>query len=325
MKRRRLTACLSLTVAACATTRPQPESVTKPAVDVAQAVAPPSEAPKPGDPIVTIVDRGSDPRTLLRYRIVPGTTSTISNETKMTMVMATGGQPPVEIKMPAMIFEQEMSWSAAAAPGEVQLTSRVTNARSLGGSESLPTTVAAVDKMLVGMIGFKIEAVLTSRGRFRSVKIDVPPGVSPQAAQMGPILESAIRQSVAAWPDETVGLGAKWQVKTEIGLGGMKLEQISSFTLESLKGDAVALKVNVSQKADPQELHLSAGQLPSDTKVLLESHSAEGSGRYAIDLTGRLLSATAGMQSKTKSALVKGAQRTPINSEIHLDMAIKPR
>ena len=86
----------------------------------------------------------------------------------------------------------------------------------------------------------------------------------------------------APFPEEEVGLGSKWKHKAVIEVMGMKVEQVTTFTLVALKGPRGKLKVEIEQEIDTDDLDVPG--MPAGASVELDDFTSKGTGTIVFDL-----------------------------------------
>ena len=92
-------------------------------------------------------------------------------------------------------------------------------------------------------------------------------------------LEQSIEQLSCPLPEEAVGIGAKWRVKTRL-VTTFALDQEAEYELVELVGDRGVLKITVRQSAKDQVM-----KLPNGPEARLVRLKSEGGGEMRFDLT----------------------------------------
>jgi hypothetical protein len=218
--------------------------------------------------------------------------------------------PPVHIVL--AIAPQEVS-----ATGDLTYAWRVTSA-SVTADPQTPSTLADGMRAEVAAIEhLSGSAVVTSRGISTRVSIDpeqwheAPSGTTgaaspndadgasrPGAAgetraagamspgvtgQMVEQVRQTLRDVAAPFPDEDVGLGARWEKLSQLASRDARVTQTEVFTLTEVAGSAGALDDILAQTAPPQPLLSPGGSTGPQARI--DSMLASGDGKTQFDLT----------------------------------------
>jgi hypothetical protein len=119
-------------------------------------------------------------------------------------------------------------------------------------------------------------------------------------------------------PEESVGVGGRWNVKSDLLIGGIALTMTSEVALRSIEGNIVTLTTSITQKGDPQDMK--SADLPAGAKVHLHSMKAAGEGTTKINLA-RIVPASADTTviSDTDMTVTMAGMPRPQNMTQHLE------
>lgn len=99
--------------------------------------------------------------------------------------------------------------------------------------------------------------------------------------------QGLISHMVVPLPDQPIALGGSWKVISDLHVLGVVVEQVTTYTLESLNGSVIglAIEVSASQPQEPTRIDIPV-QLEDGAAPLAEvtDWSAEGSGTAVVDL-----------------------------------------
>lgn len=253
--------------------------------------------PAPGQPaIVALVSAGSPPRAAIRYKVAPTFKSRLDMIMTMGMNMDMGGMQ-LPMSMPAMKMSADVAVTGVAPTGDITY-SLVFADMTIDSAGADPNIVAAMQGALPSMKGMKGTAVVTARGVQKSVNMDMST-VSPAFQQTMQAMSNSLDNMSLPFPEEPVGVGAKWEVKQSPSSGGMKTFQKISIELTAADGNTISLAVKTEQTAPAQPVN--NPQLPAGATMSLVNLSGSGTGTMTIKLDS--LVPTSEMNAKTTTVM----------------------
>jgi len=243
-----------------------------------------SEAAAPlKDPVVTVKNKGKDPRKELRYTPDKGCKSSLAMTLRMEMTTEMGAFKPPQTKIPAQETKFDFEVTSVSPNGDIAYNYRVSDVKIAEGEEGVnPMVSNAMKTQLEGIKGLSGSAVVTARGFTKKATVTVPEGASPTVKQMLESMTQSAQQFSAPLPEEAVGVGAVWTVATTIEQNGMSIDQTTTYEVLGFEGDAVQLKAVVEQSAKEQEVHPSG--VPAGMKVKLISYKGKGEGKTTLQM-----------------------------------------
>jgi hypothetical protein len=232
---------------------------------------------------VSVLDEGRKPRRRLRYvwRIDQHEELTMNLQTVASTenpdADATGvALPPVRIVLaidPSGVSpEGDMHFAWRVASSHVKADPGIASQLADG----MRTEVAAIEH-LAGT------AVVTSRGLVQSIVID-PKSASlgESSGQMVEQVRQTLRGVAVPFPEEEVGLGARWQKLSELSSKDALITQSDTFALRSLAATRGSVDDVLAQTAPPQPLKTPGA--PEEGQARMESMLASGTARMTFDL-----------------------------------------
>jgi hypothetical protein len=125
-------------------------------------------------------------------------------------------------------------------------------------------------------------AVVTSRGLAKDVSIDTAPTLDSGATgQMVEQIRQTLRDVAAPFPEEDVGVGARWQKLSEVASNEAKVTQTETFTLKEVGPMQGAVDNVLAQTAPPQALPASG--LPPGAQARMESMLVSADAKTKFD------------------------------------------
>lgn len=235
---------------------------------------------------VKLLDPGSQPRKVLRLHVKPGDKQTMILTIKASMdmpAMAGRGAPGI----PPLNVPADVSVDSVAPNGDITFDA-VLGEVSLASSAGLPPQAVAQAKKAFGTVkGFTVTMLLSSHGDGRLLSIKAPPGAPPDMEQGISKAQQTISTMhtttpILALPEEPVGPGAKWEVKTDVTTNGMAINTTATYQLESVDGDRISVskKVDFSVNGSPT----GPGVMPTPMPMGSVNISGDWTGTSALDL-----------------------------------------
>ncbi len=211
---------------------------------------------------VRLIDAGAEPREALRYALTPARTTALEMGLTMTIELAQGDRAVPSQKIPRIGTLLDLTTAAAPVDGGLGVSAVVRDV-SIAKDAGLPQQVA--DKLLPHlstMKGLTLGYVVTPEGRVRQASAQLPGGKTAGADATLQQMSQSLESMIAPFPEEPVGLGARWEVVARFDSSGTELVQWSTFELRERDATGARLGLEVQQaaaKADVQPPNLPAG------------------------------------------------------------------
>lgn len=233
------------------------------------------------EPTVKLLDAGSQPRKVLRYHLKAGDKETMVMTMKMSMEMP-GADAGQAMKIPAMSMPMDVTVQSVAPNGDITYAMVMDEPGVTDEPGANPMVVQAMKGALATIKGLTVNGVVSDRGVTRQVDMKLPADADPAMRQSMDQMRENVSNMGAPLPQEAVGPGAKWEVKTHVNSGGIAIEQTATYELASLSGDRWSAKCTMVQSAGNQTI-----QNPSmgSAKMNLLKLSSKGGGTINADLS----------------------------------------
>lgn len=234
-----------------------------------------------GPPEVKLLEPGSEPRKVMRLHPKPGDKQSLT-VTRSQSVEIKIGQMQTPVKLPPMTFTIETTVKEVAPEGDITYEF-VVNDASVGEDAGVQPQVAAAMKMAAsGVKG------LTGTGRLASHgvnKTEISPPANPQLQQVANEVKESFDDAFAAFPEEAIGSGARWEVRETLKTQGMTMRGTTTYQLVSLEGERVTATGTGTASAANQKIESPAMQ---GVKVDLTKLAGTAKGEVNLDL-GKLM------------------------------------
>lgn len=253
-----------------------------------------SDASKPGPgtkvkadqtPVVKLADAGAEPRRKLRLALVKGSKLRAALTLKFGIQLEAEGKPlpsnvipPIRVDLTTTVTEVRANGDARIAFGYERI--EVVDDGTAEKAVIDQVRASGIDKLA----NVKGETTITPRGVSVDSSIDVPDDLPPTLKQVVDQLSQQTGNLTVPFPEEAVGVGAKWNATTSTKAGGVKTKLVLAYGLRQLDGDQYVLDLSYEQTAEPQKADFPG--LPAGTTVQLQDLLIKGKG----DLAGMLAS-----------------------------------
>ncbi len=217
--------------------------------------------------VVRLLEAGESPQEL---RLAPAANLAQRSEAVVKMSMSMMG---MSMDMPAMrIVTDNTVNKVAPETGEISYHFEITEAELVDAQNADPMMVQGMQQAIAGMVGTNGDLTISNRGLpIGEADIEMTgdelPGMDPNSMAMGIPL-----------PEEPVGVGGSWEVKTNLTQQGISIEQTAVYEIVSINDGTLQLKVSITQTAPAQQIS------QQGMTMLLKEFSSQGSGSGTIRL-----------------------------------------
>ncbi|MBW2462357.1 MAG: hypothetical protein JRH11_11985 [Deltaproteobacteria bacterium] len=263
-----------------------------------------------------LLSPGVGARMPLRYQVPDG------DRESFDMVIVLGvtagmGANHTFVESPPISFEVSMGPVHHRPDGRYRYEMKVRHV-GLDLPEGTPEELATALSAEIAQMG-RIEGWLEvdDRGITRGVRGPQPTGVPPRTQTMLGNIRSAL-QSIP-FPEEPVGIGARWQVERTVDLHTHDVDQVVTYELVDLAGTRGQLRITVEQTAEAQPLH----NLPAGAEGRLDTYVGRGNGEAVFDLTSMTPLVGLAFQSAMHATSSGGASE--LTMETHSSVTVRPR
>ena len=212
-----------------------------------------------GAPSLEILDPGSEPRTQLVIRAEEGDTASSMLTLQLAIEatiddVAAPTQPVPEMSFDLTTTVEDVSETVIATRfeyGDVEVVAQDVD----------PAVVERVESTLAGFEDISGELSITPQGVFVHASVDTPDSLDPALESMLDQVTQQFQSLTVPFPDEPVGVGASWLVKTDFEVGGIVSNLTSTYSLADLNRDEFTLDVESEQTIEPGSLDDDVGNV----------------------------------------------------------------
>lgn len=322
-------AAAALLAFACQPNKDQPQADAKPAVPAPKDATTPTTPTTPtGEPapagdgaIITLLDPGAEPREPLRLQLSAGQAQNMTMTMRMGMEMAMGPNKMPKTSIPPMQMVMSLSVKEITPEGDIKSEFSLDKIDVLPDPSAMPGVVDQLKSMLGTMQKISGTSTITPRGIVKSADFQLPDDLNPQIKQTMDGMRQQVNQMSVPFPEEALGIGAKWTVRQNLEQQGMKLSQTATWELKERSGTVVKLASTIVQEAAPQ--NVSAPGMPPGASVRLESLNSSGSGTTDVDLAKVApIKGTMSMTSSVTMTTEANGVKMPMSMNMDLGLEI---
>ena len=211
-----------------------------------------SEPPERVAPTMRVLAPGYEPREKVRYTIDPADWERISLDLAMGGTMQIGDQvgqsfgPPVRITV-------TMGPSQQLPDGRLRHSIAITNVQVADMGEKMdPRVIEQTQAQFAPLLLVKGWSDMDDRGIVWRSELQALDQVSPRLRTMLSNIRTALIS--IPFPEEPIGLMARWQVERRFSVSGVLLNQTVTYTLSQRQGNQLRLQVTGRQTAPPQAM-----------------------------------------------------------------------
>jgi len=232
---------------------------------------------------VTLLEAGSAPRTPLRLHPKKG--DTLSSVLTMEVGMSTASVG-TEPKMPrARVARIRLATEVAhVTPDGAFRCDYTVRGLSMNPDPDIPPQEAGeIQDKLDAMEGLSGFTVFDSRGVARQSGVNPPEtAIAPEVKQRFDDAMHSLDQICRPFPEEPVGVGARWKVEQSFSTNGMRIHQTTTCTLTALDANGLTLAIALKQSAPEQDV-VSPDSPSAKVRLLCFESSGEGELQSSLD------------------------------------------
>ena len=267
---------------------------------------------------VTLLAPGAEPRRPLRYKIAANHKSLMDMTMTMGMNMNVGGSA-MPMDLPPILMSATIDVTGVAANGDITFDLEFTKMGVGPGAD--PNIASAMETAGASIKGLKGTATTTNRGVTKSVKLDLSKLDAGMQQMMGQ-MTSSVENVSAPFPEEAVGVGARWETRQALANGGVTMFQKAEYELTAVDATSVSMKIKIDQVAPAQAFSNPA--MPAGVDTSLDKMSGTGTGTMTIRFDSLVPTSTVDTLSSMAMTMSMGGQVQSMTSDTRLKMSVAP-
>ena len=230
---------------------------------------------------VRVLDAGKEPLAKLAYAATKGDTQPLRIDIEQKMVAIAQGQK-TPITGPPQALDVDM------ATGDVDDTTGALVTLLLRGITLKPAdgvdaeVLGELQKQLSTLSGYTLTERVSPSGEISSATTKLPPTAPKGAEAFLTAVNDVFRSMLPSFPEQPVGVGAKWQAISREDRGGASVVQLAEYTLKEQTGTKVTLGYSMRQIAAGDQIKLPV-PVPEGTSTKITKFSSSVTGSLVVD------------------------------------------
>ena len=230
----------------------------------------------------TLITAGRAPRSPLRLALTKGSVSDVTMEMTQSIEQSLDGKSTNSVQTPPISFGTQTTVDAVAADGNAQITSSYHDIAVVDDGSFTAAQRAQLQSGLAPLTAMKVAATITTRNVYVASTVTGAEGLGATTAQLVEQVSDQSSNLAVPFPEEAVGVGARWRSSSATTLAGIDIRQSYEFTLLERDGNVVKVSMKTTQAAPRQRATLPG--LPTGTKVTITKYRVSGSGTITMEL-----------------------------------------
>lgn len=209
----------------------------------------------PGDPnAAKLVEPGADPKAPKRYVFPAGKSEVRVGQVRVAVSVEMPGAPPQQQAQPAVELTMKLA-SKAAQKGIFPFEVKLEKVGLAEGQGLDPRAAAQAAKELSTLVGTTAKFDVTARGNVGELSVAGDEKMAKQgAAEILEALQQTLEFVTVPFPEEPIGVGAKWEVTSVSASQGAKVTTATTFQLKEWSGDAGTITADIVRSAPKSPL-----------------------------------------------------------------------
>jgi len=275
---------------------------------------------------LTLVEAGAEPRQVLRYRPKPGSKVDLemvnTQQMKMEMIGPDGTAMPMPGMgdlSPTMIMGMHQEVGQPVDNGMIPVTVGYTEMSVTGVPDEMKGAMLAGMKPLEGT-SFRM---LVDQKTGKITQIDVDSDTSDELYGALQSMADGFSRNMAQFPDEPVGVGAKWTIDLDMNMAGMQLGATNHMTVTKIQGDRVEMAFDMVMNKGDSKMDFPG--MPPGAEVDFTRFEASGSGTHVIDLATMATLSTSKTDMDLAMKVAAEGQNMGMNMKMNQKSEIRPK
>lgn len=219
--------------------------------------------------ISKLLEPGAEPRVVRRYAFAAGKPELRVGQVRVAVTVVAPGRPPEQQAEPALDLTMKLS-TKGLAKGNFPFEVKLEKASLAEGQGLDPRTAAEAQKQLSPLVGLGAKLDISPRGVVGDLTFAGDEKMAkPGTAEVLQMLQQTLEFAAVPFPDEAIGVGAKWEMSTVNVAQGTKVTTTTVFLLKEWAGDGGVITAEIARsapKAPLQDPRMPGAQLTLEGK-----------------------------------------------------------
>lgn len=270
--------------------------------------AKPEAEAKPAGPVITVIEKGTDPKVELRFRPTIG--AKMTTETTLNvgfMVSGMGGTMVIRATL-------DMEIGKGTAEKEYALTGKLTKC-AMDDDPNNPMA-GQLKPMIDGLQGVTFAGQFNESGKWTTSPAKNMKGVPPQSKQFAAMVAVVFNDLILETPADALGVGGSWSDARSVKAQGSELTSKTTYKVTKIDGKVVTLSFTEERKGGATTLQMMGMQ------VQVKKVTASGTGSMTLDLANGIATAGAMKTKMTQETESMGNIESTMDGKLTTKVAV---
>jgi hypothetical protein len=199
------------------------------------------DKPKPPPPPVDgveLVNPGTEPRQVLRYKLAPGGVATLEVATELDAKLA-----DLDVKIPTLVLGIDLTTTTVEPGGTARMKLTVVSGKAVSRSEADLPAMPVMERQAKLMTGMVVAYTLAPTGEITATKVEETGRdlSEPMQEQTRTLLQTT-EQLAMTLPTQPIGVGAIWKHRRTMKLNQLTVVTVTMVEVTAIDGDVLAFK-----------------------------------------------------------------------------------
>jgi hypothetical protein len=237
---------------------------------------------------ITVLAKGAEPRTRLRYMAVRAYTDHMTLRMDQSVVMEMSSEAVLPLRL-VSTRGADITVTDVQASGDISFAVTFTPIGLETGPGGVPSNdpkfqdlalaVQGVNGVIKSLTG---NCTISDRGLPRWAQFDMSKVTDPMQRQILEPVVTAVKNVSTPLPEEAIGIGARWEVRRSPGDDNVQTPRKTVFKLAALEGHLMRLTATMDQPAPSAPFD--GLDLPPGTEARVRKYDYSGSGTLTLRL-----------------------------------------
>ena len=225
--------------------------------------------------------------------------------------------------IPAIVMTLNTKVVSVSPEGEIRYDIAFSDCSVEAGGEQ-PEIAEMLKDVLAPLSKVSGTCLVTTRCFNKETKLNPPEGLDASSSSMFDNMKQQVGQIGSPFPEEAVGVGARWKVSSKIKSQEIGVDQVTTVELLEIKDGVARMSVSLEQTASAGQ-KLTPPGLPPGASLEVQSLKPTGSGKMEHALASVApVSSAMKMGTDVSMKVVQGEEAHTMSQHIGLEMIISP-
>jgi hypothetical protein len=245
-----------------------------------------AEAPRPATslaPKLKLLDPGTGKKKVYRYKFKANQKYKVEMDLSLSVEVKEGDQERPGQSLPIMRIGMTVHTGKVQPDGSVEARYEFTSSKVIANNPAEEQVAGAIAAELKAIQGLTGTGIVAPNGLMKDLKYSMKNNENERLPQIFENIQHTMEQVATTLPEIPIGIGAQWEMSSTVNADGISLQQTTRYTLVSVKGTLMKLKVKLTQHGDQQMIEKPG--LPEGLLLTLDRFVGVGTGELTLNLS----------------------------------------